>query len=73
MEPPFRELTQHHSKTRKHSGQLTYNFSDGSRGTKKHPFSAASLVHRVEAAVAHCVVNTARDVKCVAESGPPLC
>ena len=35
MEPPFREgdqLTQHHSRTRKNSGQLPYNFSGGSRG-----------------------------------------
>ena len=29
----------------------------GSRGAKEPPFSAASLVHRVEAAVAHCVVK----------------
>ena len=28
-----------------------------SRGAKESPFSAASLVHRVEAAVAHCVVK----------------
>ena len=76
MEPPFREidqLTQHHSRTRKNSGQLTYNFSGGSRGAKELPFSAASLVHRVEAAVAHCVVNTAGVAKFVAEGGPPLC
>ena len=35
MEPPFREidqLTQHRSRTRQNSGQLTYNFSGGSRG-----------------------------------------
>ena len=81
MEPPFREidqLTQHHSRTRKNNGQLTYNFSGGSRGiqggfrgAKEPPFSAASLVHRVEAAVAYCVVNTARVAKRVAEGGLP--
>ena len=78
MEPPFREidqLTQHHSRTRQNSRQLTYNFSGGSRGrsrgAKECPFSAVSLVHRVEAAVAHCVMNTARVKKCVAEGGPP--
>ena len=50
MEPPFREidqLTQHHSRTRKNSGQLTYNSSGGSRGgsrgAKEPPFSATSL------------------------------
>ena len=76
MEPPFCEinqLTQHHSRTRKNSCQLTYNFSGRSKGAKKPPFSAASLVHRVEAAIAHCVVNTARVAKCVAEGRPALC
>ena len=76
MEPPFREvdqLTQHHSRARQNSGQLTYNLSGGSRGAKKPHFLTASLVHRVEAAVAHRVVNTARVAKCVAEGRLPLC
>ena len=36
---------------------------EGGRVIQGTPFSAAFLVHCVEAAVAHCVVNTARATK----------
>ena len=60
MEPPFREidqLTQHHGRTRKSSGQLTV----ADAGVQRYP----PLQRRpyVEAAVAHGVVNTARVAK----------
>ena len=75
MEPPFLEinqLMQHHSRTRKNS-EFQWQTQGGIQGCKGNPFSAASLVHLVDAAVAHCLVNTARIAKYVAEGGPPLC
>ena len=70
MEPPVsrdRPAKQHHGRTRKNSGQLTV----ADAGVQKYPpFQRRPYV---EAAVAHCVVNTARVAKCVAEGVPPLC
>ena len=55
MEPPFREidqLTQHQGRTRKNSRQLTV----ADAGVQRNPpFQRRPYV---EAAVAHCVVNT---------------
>ena len=39
-----------------------WRIQGGSRGVKEPPFSAVSLVLCIEAAVAHCVVNTSHVV-----------
>ena len=43
---------------------MQWRIQGGSRGAKEPSISAASLVHRVEAAVAHCVVKYCGAKKC---------
>ena len=52
---------------------IQWQIQGGSRGAKEPPFSVASLVHRVEAAVAHCVVvNYCGCCKMCSGRRPPL-